>query len=219
MGLHQPPLGPLDLALCAREILFLAGPSGSGKSRLLRVLADLDPPAYGEIHIDGHPQWTYPPSLYRRQVAYLSPHPNLGPGTVRTLIGRVRSLSTWQGSAFPDLALERLGLSQALLDRPASELSTGETVRVALALLLAGRAPILLLDEPTAALDPTSKGMVEALLQERSRAGASILWVSHDPDQTAHLADGLLVLEKGKLIGPDRQNDRFAQRLRVTKTD
>lgn len=134
-------------------------------------------------------------------------------------MGRVRSLSTWQGRAFPDLALERLGLSQALLDRPASELSTGEAVRVALALLLAGRAPILLLDEPTAALDPTSKGMVEALLQERSRAGASILWVSHDPDQAARLADGLLVLEKGKLIGPDRQHDRFAQRLRVTETD
>lgn len=206
-------MGPIHLELFAGETLFLAGASGSGKSRLLRVLADLDPPRGGEVYLENRPRTEIPPTLYRRRVAFLPANPQLGSGTVRGLMERVRDLSARQGLGSPTDWVEALGLDSRLLDRPSEELSTGETVRVALALLLAGDPQVLLLDEPTGALDPSSTAAVEDVLRDRSRAGTGLLWVSHDPDQAARLGDGLLSLDGEGLRGPDRSSSRLGDRV------
>jgi len=213
LELVRPPLGPLDLDLAAGTVTFLAGASGSGKSRLLRALADLDRPAGGEIRLEGRPAREYGAPRYRGRVAYLPATPQLGPATVAGLLDRVTALRHRRQRADPRAGLERLGLPSAVLERPAEELSTGETVRVALALVLSGDARVLLLDEPTGSLDPASLRAVEEWVRERIEAGAAVLWVSHDPEQAARLGDALLTLDSGRLLGPERDRERFAEKV------
>lgn len=212
--LSQPPLGPLDLALAAGEITLLAGSSGSGKSRLLRTLADLDRAAGGRVALAGCSARDYSAPAYRSRVAYLPATPQLGPATVGALLERVARFRHRRAHGDPRAGLERLGLPGSVLDRPAETLSTGETVRVALALLLSGDARVLLLDEPTGALDPPSARAVEAWVRERAEAGAAVLWVTHDPDQAARVGDALLTLENGAVQGPVRDATRFAGSIR-----
>jgi len=214
LRLHQPALGPLDLHLAAGEITLLAGPSGCGKSRLLRTLADLDRATAGSLTLEGEDMSAMGPPAYRSRVAYLPATPQLGPATVRALLERVASFRYRRTLSDPQEGLQRLGLPGSILGRSAEELSTGETVRVALALLLSGDARVLLLDEPTGALDPPSARAVEAWVRERVAGGAAVLWVTHDPDQAARMGDALLTLEDGDLTGPERDPARFADRVR-----
>lgn len=214
LTLAEPPLGPLDVELPASEVTLLAGASGSGKSRLLRALADLDRPAGGRLDLEGRCPGDYGPAAYRSRVAYLPATPQLGAATVGALLERVAGFRHRRARSDPRAGLERLGLPSSVLGRPAEELSTGETVRVALALLLAGDARVLLLDEPTGALDPPSARAVEGWVRERAEAGAAVLWVTHDPDQAARVGDGLLTLENGRLSGPLRDAARFADSIR-----
>lgn len=208
-------MGPLSLDLRTGEILFLAGASGSGKTRLLRALADLDPVREGDIRLDSRPSTELTPWRYRLRVGYLPARPDLGAGTLQSLMGRIRSLA-FRGNAGPcGEDLDPLGLSRDLLTRPVSALSTGETVRVGLSLLLSGEPEVLLLDEPTSALDPVSRERVEDLLRHRAQQGMAILWVSHDPAQAARLADGLMWLDDTGLQGPERRSERFAERIRT----
>jgi|GEM_PF-6001991 len=151
---------------------------------------------------------------YRSRVAYLPATPQLGPATVRGLLARVAGFGHRRELSDPRAGLARLGLPESVLDRAAEDLSTGETVRVALALLLAGDARVLLLDEPTGALDPPSARAVEAWVRERANGGAAVLWVTHDPDQAARVGDALLTLADGTLAGPDRDRGRFADSVR-----
>jgi ABC-type iron transport system FetAB ATPase subunit len=204
----------MDLALSAGEITLLAGPSGGGKSRLLRALADLDRPAAGDLRLGDTPSPAMAAPDYRSRVAYLPATPQLGPATVRGLVARVAGFGHRRELNDPRAGLERLGLPESVLDRAAEDLSTGETVRVALALLLAGDTRVLLLDEPTGALDPPSARAVEAWVRERANGGAAVLWVTHDPDQAARVGDALLTLADGTLAGPDRDRGRFADAVR-----
>lgn len=193
---------------------MLAGPSGSGKSRLLRALADLDRAAGGDLFLAGQPIQEMPAPAYRSRVAYLPATPQLGSAPVKGLLERVTALRHRRPRSDPQQGLERLGLPASILDRSADELSTGETVRVALALILSGEAEVLLLDEPTGALDPRSARAVEGWIQERAREGAGILWVSHDPDQAGRMGDALVTLKGASLNGPVRDPRHFADTIR-----
>ncbi len=187
-GLHRSPLGPLDLELAAGEILFVSGPSGSGKSLLLRSLADLDPHE-GEIYLDGVSQIETPPPLWRRRVAYLPSEPAWWAPRVGDLM---------PASLAPE-DLAALDLSPSLLDATPETISSGESQRLALLRLLQGRPRLLLLDEPSANLDPESTERLEALVHVRmGDEGMAVIWVSHDPLQRERMADRHLDMRAGR---------------------
>lgn len=185
--LSRPNLQPVSFTLTAGECVVVRGPSGSGKSLLLRALADLDP-SDGRVSLDGVERSAMPAPRWRRLVGYLPAEPGWwGERTVDHFLD-------W--TAQVPLA-RRLGLADSIGDAPVARLSTGERQRLALLRALERDPRVLLLDEPTAALDPTATASVEALLAERRVAGLALLWVSHDPAQAARIARRALVVEHG----------------------
>jgi ABC-type iron transport system FetAB ATPase subunit len=189
-GLRSPLAGPFDLALEPGDCIAITGASGSGKSLLLRMIADLDPHE-GEAFLDGVGCQTMAAPAWRRQVAYAPAE------------------SGWWDEAvaphFPDLAAARamapaLGLKPELFDGFVLRLSTGEKQRLALLRTLLPQPPALLLDEPTGALDEASQDQVEAILRQRLAAGCAVVLVTHDPAQAIRLGRRRFVMTSGKLL-------------------
>lgn len=186
--LQGPGFGPVSLRLEAGECLGLMGPSGAGKSRLLRALADLDP-ATGRVVFDGQERDTWDGPMWRRQVGYI-------PADSRWWLNPIRG-HFLQPDALP---LAELGLTEALLDSPADRLSSGERQRLALLRQLQCQPRILLLDEPTANLDASSRDQYEGLVGRlRRQQGLAVIWVSHDPAQLDRVSSGRLCIAAGQL--------------------
>ncbi len=181
-------IGPLSIDIRAGECVCLAGPSGSGKSTLLRALADLEIHD-GRVLLDNVESTSFRGSEWRRRV------------------GMLPAESTWWydrvGEHFGDIdeeALAQLGFAPDIVERKIARLSTGERQRLALLRLLAGRPRALLLDEPTASLDPKNTRRAERLIaQYRRDERAPVLWVSHDPRQMKRVCDRRLHLLAGQL--------------------
>lgn len=169
---------PVSLALGSGEIVLVQGPSGSGKSRLLRALADLDPHE-GDILLDDMPQSRWKPCDWRAAVMYFSAQPAWWCETA------AQHFSTPPSAAW----LEALELAPDLLNKPVGQLSSGEQQRLALLRGLVRQPRILLLDEPTANLDDATAHRVETLLQDYLAAapGRGAVWISHNPAQAARL--------------------------------
>lgn len=180
-GLRSAHGGPFDLALAPGECVSVVGASGSGKSVLLRLLADLDPHE-GDVWLDGRSRSTWHGPQWRRQVVYQAAEPAWWAPTARAHfpVASLPSLDELLGS---------LGLSFGQLDTEVARLSTGERQRMALARSLAVDPRVLLLDEPSSALDAASTLAVEALVAQRVRAGLSVVWVTHARDQAARVGD------------------------------
>ncbi len=186
--LRSDVLGPWSLSAARGEIIVLSGTSGSGKTRLLRAIADLDP-CTGEVRLDGATREGYRPADWRGLVAYLSTDSRWW----RDTAGEHFHPSEWTEPT-------RLGLPADVLAQPLSRLSSGERQRLALLRLLARNPRVLLLDEPTANLDSESTRLVEALLLDyRDHSRAAMLWVSHDPGQTTRLDARRLGMRAGYL--------------------
>jgi phosphate-transporting ATPase len=187
--LHRPGLEPVNLDLDDGVCAALEGPSGAGKTLLLRAIADLDP-TEGEAWLDDVSRASIPAPEWRRKVAYLPAVP-----------GWWRQLAR---EHFPDWSaasslLERLGLEKTLGERPVRLLSTGERLRLALIRLLLTKPRVLLLDEPTGPLDSDGAAAVETLLREHLAKGAAILMVTHDSAQAARLAERRYKMADGRL--------------------
>lgn len=184
--------GPFSLKLEAGECVGLQGPSGSGKTLLLRAAADLDPHE-GQARLDGRPASAYQPSEWRRAVGYLPAESAWWEETVGPHFMDASGAS-------PTELLVALGFDPAALSWTISRLSTGERQRLALARLLIRKPRALLLDEPTAALDPENASRVEALLRSYRLENASpILFVSHDKGQLGRFADRAYRIAAGSL--------------------
>lgn len=192
-------LEDLDVSLAAAELRGVVGPSGSGKTTLLRALAGLTPLDGGEVSLQGRPIDAWEPSVWRRNVGLLPQRPVMFPGTVAENLAQPASLQSHAGGdgAAPDPAdlLERLGLPTSLIDRPASELSEGQAARVGLARAVMARPSVLLLDEPTAALDEDTAQQVDVFLRSLCDDGLAVLWVLHDPRLAAALPSEPLRIE------------------------
>ncbi|MCL4764863.1 MAG: ATP-binding cassette domain-containing protein [Hyphomicrobiaceae bacterium] len=181
-------LPPLSFAVAGAECLSIEGPSGSGKSRLLRAVADLDD-AQGYVFLEGAERREMPAPEWRRRVRYIASEPGWWAATGREHF----PAGAGQGSRLERL-LDALGLDARLLDQPIGRLSTGERLRLALARGLMDEPRVLLLDEPTAALDAQSTALVDELIKFQLLAGRAVLLVSHDPAEIARLAHQRLQL-------------------------
>jgi len=190
-GVQPQVLEPLSLEIAAGELVLLSGPSGSGKSLLLRAVADLDPHP-GEVWLGEIARSSLPPPEWRRRVGLL-------PAESHWWDERV-------GDHFPrDAAayLGDLGFAPDAAGWPVARLSTGERQRLALARLLANGPEVLLLDEATANLDPGNRERVEATIERyRTGCGVAVLWVSHDPEQRRRLGGRRLVI-RDRRLGPE----------------
>jgi phosphate-transporting ATPase len=188
-ALHRSGLEPVSFDLAAGECVVVRGDSGSGKTLLLRALADLDP-NQGRVRLEGLDRDTLPAPHWRRRVLYVAAHS----GWWGEQLGD--HFADWTAAA-PMVAT--LGLPDACREWPVARLSTGERQRLALvrALVLAPR--VLLLDEPTSGLDLTSTLAVEALIQRHRDDGGGVLWVTHDAAQAARLTRRALLIESGRV--------------------
>ena len=186
--LQAGTLPPLTFEVAAGECLAIEGPSGAGKTLLLRAIADLDP-APGQVFLNGAERNEMPAPLWRRYVRYCAAEPAWWTDAPREAFKGAAS-----GRA--ERLLHALGLDAAVLDRAVAALSTGERQRLALARALLDEPLVLLLDEPTAALDPQAAALVEELIKYQTLAGRSAILVSHDRGQIERLAHARLLLSK-----------------------
>lgn len=190
-GLRSRFGGPFDFVLHAGECVAIQGPSGAGKSVLLRMLADLDPHE-GEAVLDGRAASGMPAPEWRARVVYQPAEPAWWEPTAGAHFADAEP-------GFVDGALRALGLAPALLDTDIDRLSTGERQRLALVRSLARRPAVLLLDEPTAALDPGAVAKAEALLRTALADGMTLVIVTHAFEQAQRLAQRIFRLEGGAL--------------------
>jgi putative ABC transport system ATP-binding protein len=186
--------GPFDLNIGAGACAAITGPSGSGKSLFLRMIADLDPNE-GKVWLNGTERASIPAPEWRREATYVSAESGWWADTV------IEHFARNKRSEVAGLAA-RLGLHSDLLDASIARLSTGEKQRLALVRALLLCPPVLLLDEPTGPLDEESVTKVEALLRERMASGISILLVTHDPNQAERLGDQRYRMAAGQLEAP-----------------
>jgi ABC-type multidrug transport system ATPase subunit len=189
-------LPPLTFEVADGECLAIEGPSGSGKTRLLRAIADLDP-ASGHVFLDGAERGESPATTWRRSVRYCTAEPAWWTPTPRPSFAPARRHSTKEQPARAvrqERLLGSLGLRLEMLDRPVAALSTGERQRLALARALIDEPKVVLLDEPTGALDPANAALVEELVKFLLLSGRNVVLVSHDTRQIERLAHARLQL-------------------------
>jgi putative ABC transport system ATP-binding protein len=194
-----------DFELDRGQRAVVTGPSGSGKSVFLRALALLDPSDEGSIRWRGAaiPRAAIP--AYRRRVAYIAQRPAMLDGTVEDNLRYPFSLRAYRDVRFDRAAAARFakeaGRDADFLDKRASDLSGGEAQVMALIRVLQLAPDVLLLDEPTASLDPASALHIETLVAawfDAAPERASI-WVSHDPLQAGRVGNRHLTMNAGVL--------------------
>ena len=187
--LSRSGLSGISFSLAASELVCLSGPSGSGKTLLLRALADLDI-SEGKVSLENTERQQYTPVQWRRQVAFLP--------------AESRWWAPLVADHFPAVQQElfsQLGFGKDVASWNVERLSSGERQRLALARLLANQPAVLLLDEPTANLDPANTKKVEHIvLSYLHTHAAACLWVTHNAEQMERIADRSLVLGGNGLV-------------------
>jgi iron complex transport system ATP-binding protein len=204
------------LSLRAGEVLAVLGPNGAGKTTLLRALSGLAPYS-GEILLGGEPLSALSPEQRARRVTFVPQESEL---RAALAVREVVALGRYARGGFGGALTRRRSLddtehvARALVDtdveelaeRAFSDLSTGEKKRVLIARALCTEAPILLLDEPTAALDIQHALALFALLRRVTESGRAVIVVLHQIEQALEFADSALLLRRGAAIalGPVR---------------
>lgn len=188
-ALCRPGLEPVCFTLAPGECVVVQGPSGAGKSLLLRAIADLDP-NQGRVSLDGHDRAAMAAPVWRALVGYVPAEPGWWADRVDA------HFLDWPAN---EALARRLNLPDGMGGGVVAHLSTGERQRLALLRALERQPRVLLLDEPTAALDATATALVEALLAEWRAGGLALLWVSHDTDQAARLGGRRLMVDHGRV--------------------
>jgi ABC-type iron transport system FetAB ATPase subunit len=196
-NLRLAPLPPLSFEIAEGECLAVEGASGSGKTRLLRALADLDP-VEGLVFLDGAERDEVPAPLWRQLVRYVAAEPGWWSDTPR-------------GGFAADVAdterfrrqLAHVGLEPGDLDCNLAQLSTGERLRLAFVRALQGEPKVLLLDEPTASLDGASAALVEEQIRYQLYAGRTVVLATHDLALSQRMSHARLRLPKPRGPGAD----------------
>jgi ABC-type multidrug transport system fused ATPase/permease subunit len=172
-------LDGVSLDVPGGQITALVAPSGSGKSTLLRALVRLVPADAGTVRLDGADAFALDPTVLRRRVGLVAQTPVMLPGTVEDNLAHGLGDGGLTAAA-RDEALRAAGLDASFAGRDARQLSGGERARVAIARVLTRRPEVLLLDEPTAALDAETADRIGATLRALAADGLAILAATHD---------------------------------------
>ena len=195
-------LRPTSLDIAAGEFFAIIGPSGSGKSTLLGITAGFIPPSGGRIQLDGSDIVNVP--AYRRNIGMvfqnysLFPHMTVGENIAFPL--RMRKVRKAEIAARVDRMLAVVRLSGFAKRRP-SELSGGQQQRVALARAAVYDPLLLLMDEPLGALDKNLREeMQEEIKRFQAELGATVLYVTHDQDEAAAMADRIAIMHEGQIV-------------------
>jgi iron complex transport system ATP-binding protein len=211
-------LDGVDLDIRHGELLALVGPNGAGKSTLLGAVAGDVPFQAGSVAIDGQPLAGWGPrELALRRSVLLQRIDISFPFTVGDVVRMGRS--PWAGTDAEDDDDEAVAMAMAQTDiadlavREYPSLSGGERARAALARVLAQQTGIMLLDEPTAALDLHHQELVMQVARDRAAAGAAVVVVAHDLGMAAAWADRVVILDRGNIAGDGPPSDVLTEEL------
>ena len=182
-------IGPVSFTAAPGECLGVSGPSGSGKTLMLRAIADMEIHG-GYVYLDGQEQARMHAPEWRREVALLPAESMWWFETVGEHFSQADSTP-----------YDRLGFDSQVFRWPVSRLSSGERQRLALLRLLENRPRIVLLDEPTANLDPDNTARLEDVVKSYREANdATVLWIGHQSAQLQRVADRAIRLSDGRLV-------------------
>ncbi|MEU3986522.1 heme ABC transporter ATP-binding protein [Streptomyces sp. NPDC026672] len=212
----RPVLHGVDLAARAGRLLALVGPNGAGKSTLLGALAADVPVAEGAVRIHGRTAARWSPAELALRRAVLPQSATLSfPFTVAEVVRMGRAPHPADPAADDRAVADAMAAAEvtALAARPFSALSGGERARVSFARVLAQQAPLLLLDEPTAALDLRHQESVLRLCRRRADAGDAVVVVLHDLALAAAYAHHVAVLRAGRVVAHGPPSGVFSEPL------
>lgn len=206
-------LREVSFSVNAGQRIALVGNSGSGKTLLLRSLAMLDPLDTGEVRFNGASLSGNSIPAFRRQVIYLHQRILPGDGTVESFLREPFSLAVYRDEEWSRAdsvrRLDLLGRGESFLDKQLRDLSGGESQIAALLRAVQLHPKVLLLDEPTAAMDEETVSRVEQLIDawfdENSPDGRALVWVTHHREQASRVADRIVRIECGEIVGGEIQ--------------
>jgi osmoprotectant transport system ATP-binding protein len=195
----------LSLEIRAGELVVLVGPSGCGKTTTMKMINRLIEPTSGSIHVDGRDVLEQDPVRLRRGIGYVIQTIGLMPHrTVRRNIETVPRLAGWQDdriAARIEELVDIFSLDRELLERYPAELSGGQRQRVGVARALAVDPPVMLMDEPFAAVDPIVRSRLQDQFMDiQHRLRKTIVFVTHDIDEAIKLADRIAILDRGAVV-------------------
>ena len=202
----------VNFTIGEREIVALAGESGSGKSTIARMLAQIYPPTSGEVYFEGkpishirsrHDRLRYSglvPMVFQDPFGSMNPVFRVQHGVLRSLKLHRPEMSAQQRSAEAARVFEAVGLGADMLQRFPYELSGGQRQRVGFAQALAMRPKLILADEPVSMLDVSIRiGLLNLMADLRDTMGVSILYITHDIASARYVADRLIVMYAGQI--------------------
>ena len=193
-------LQDVSFAIPQNSFTAIIGPNGAGKSTLLKCLAMLHSHWMGDITIQSRPARAYSHRELARAIAYVPQQTaTLPPFTITDFMAMSQYAWDKENTTAINDALERTGLSH-MKERRIDTLSGGETQKLFIAAALAQNAPIILLDEPTAFLDPKYQREIRTLLAQLKQDGLTIIAVSHNINAAIACADTVIALKHGKLL-------------------
>lgn len=217
MPFEKTALDHVDLDIEQGEFIGIIGHTGSGKSTLVQHFNGLVKPTFGQVLYNGKDIWEDPKEIkqlrFKVGLVFQYPEYQLFDETVRRDIAfgpRNMGLDEQEIARRVEYAAKMVGLSDALLDKSPFDLSGGEKRRAALAGVLAMRPSVLILDEPTAGLDPVGRdGILSRIAEYRRESGATVLLVSHSMEDVAKVADRILVMDHSRLAMFDTVDNVF----------
>lgn len=190
----------VSFAVEAGDFISIVGSSGSGKSTLLRLCSHLISPTAGDVFYKGANMTEYSPTELRKSISYCFQLPYLFGSTVQDNLDFPFSI---RNIPFNEARVKELfllfNISTTLLNADVQNLSGGEKQRIALVRTLLFLPEVLLLDEVTSALDAENTRMVEDAISSLNKGGITVLWITHDPEQSQKYANKIITLEAGEI--------------------